>query len=61
MGDKFCKFILRFDAFGHPIAVHYDGEDRYKTRFGAVVSLVVLALIIFNLANLASVFMDGSR
>ena len=61
MSARFSKFIKRFDIFGHPITVHYDGEDKYKTLLGAFFSVAVLTLILFNFVNLATVFMDGSR
>ena len=61
MSDRCKKFLMQFDAFGHPITVHYAGEDRFRTRLGAFVSIAVFCLILFNFINLATVFMNGSR
>ena len=61
MGAKFSKFMMRFDIFGHPISVHFKGEETYKTRLGVFVSICVLAFMTFNFVNLVTVFMDGSR
>ena len=61
MSEKFSKCLMQLDVFGHPISVHYAGEDRYRTRLGALISLCVFSLILFNFVNLATVFLDGSR
>ena len=61
MSEKFNKCLMQLDVFGHPISVHYAGEDRYRTRLGAFVSISVFSLILFNFINLATVFLDGSR
>ena len=61
MSGKFSKFMTSFDLFGHPITVHYAGDDKYKTRLGAFMSIAVFSLILFNFINLSTVYMDGSR
>ena len=62
MSSRLLKFIAdTFDIYGHPINVNLDGSDVFKTKFGAFVSLITYALVIFNLVNLVTSFIDKSN
>ena len=54
-------FIRRWDIFGHPIKVNHHGEDSHKTMLGALVTFAVFALLLQNLINLSTAFLDGSK
>ena len=54
-------FIRRWDIFGHPIKVNHHGEDSHKTLLGAFVTCAVFALLLQNLINLSTAFLDGSK
>ena len=58
---KFTAYLRSWDIFGHKVSVHHKGETSYKTSLGFVVSTVVFGLIIANLINLTTAFMDDSR
>ena len=53
--------MRKLDMFGHKITVNHKGEDSYKTLAGFFFTVPIVALMLFNFANLASDFMDGSR
>lgn len=33
--------LKQFDQFGYPVALTFEGEQQYKTRYGGVVSLMI--------------------
>ena len=39
-------YFVSLDMFGVPVAVNYRGRDTYKTRFGALLSLISIALVL---------------
>ena len=43
---KFIKFFRSFDKFGEPVKVLYKGEDIYKTKMGALFSLILYSLVL---------------
>ena len=55
------KFLQERDIFGQPVTVLYKGSDVYKTKMGALCSLLVTILILVNVAILTEGFMDGSK
>ena len=55
------NFLRSWDIFGHPVTVHYRGEDTFKTLFGFFVTTAVFGLIISNFITLGTAFMDGSK
>lgn len=59
--QKLGDFIRSYDIFGHKISVHLKGDDSFKSLVGSIASTIVFALILSNLVNLCSAFMDGSR
>lgn len=34
--------VRQLDAFGYPVALTYEGKQHYQTRYGGVVSLIVI-------------------
>ena len=42
------EMFKNLDIFGHPIRINYNGSDTYKTKLGALVTLLAYALLIFN-------------
>ena len=42
-------FLVSLDMFGHPVGVNYKGSGVFQTKLGAFVTLVVQALMVFNL------------
>ena len=55
------KKLVDFDIYGHPIGVHFKGSDMFKTKLGALLTLMTYILIIFNLTTLIISFFDNSR
>ena len=58
---KFEQLIVDQDIYGHAIGVHYRGSDAYKTRLGALFTLVTYILMAINTVSLIIVYRDGSR
>ena len=58
---KLTDFFVSKDMFGQPVTVNYRGSDVFRTKIGALLSLVTYLLILFNLVNLVQSFIDGSR
>ena len=61
MSSRFGDFLRERDIYGQPVSINYNGSDVFKTKIGAMVSLLTYTLIIFNLVNLTRSFMDGSK
>ena len=38
------KLVNILDIYGHPITVNYKGESSYKTKLGALMSLLTIGL-----------------
>ncbi len=38
------KIVNILDIYGHPITVNYKGESSYKTKLGALMSLITIGL-----------------
>ena len=50
---KFAKFIRSFDKFGEAPKLIYKGEDKYKTKLGGVVSILIsLFVLTFTIGKL---------
>ena len=58
---SFLSFVKGQDLYGHPIGVTYNGEETYKTWPGAICTLAVYALVMFNLVLLGKSFQDNSN
>ena len=61
MASKVKEFLLAQDMFGQPIGVNYRGDDHFKTKLGACISILTYIVILGNLMNLGEAFLDGSR
>ena len=59
--EKLDKYIVSYYRFGVAVGVLYKGDDHYKTRLGALFSIAVYVLVIINLVNFITAFLDGSR
>ena len=46
--SSFTRFFVDRDIFGRPITVLYKGSDKYKTKIGAVCTLVVIVLLLID-------------
>lgn len=58
---RFTDFLVDQDIFGQPISVFYKESDVFKTRLGALTTIAVYALMLFNLLTLTQAFFDGSK
>ena len=47
--------------FGQPMGVNYKGDNHFRTKLGACVSILMYVLLISNLMSLGEAFLDGSR
>ncbi len=61
MSQRFVDFLVDFDIFGQPIGVNYKGKDVFKTKIGALITLMVYIVIIFNFVSLSQDFMNNSK
>ena len=61
MPSKFEQLLVNQDMYGHLIGVHYRGQDAYKTRLGALVTIATYVLMAINLLSLITAFIDGSN
>ena len=52
---SFGKFVTSLDAFGEPVSLNYNGETRFKTKVGAIVSILIKS---FLLVYTAQQFLD---
>lgn len=47
-------YLKRFDMYGRPIGVSYEGEATYKTRVGSLMTLVTYVFALINLHGLST-------
>lgn len=55
------KRLLKFDSYGHPINVHFEGETTYKTWLGLICTLIVNAIFFETIIVLGRAFFSNSR
>ena len=55
------RWVVERDIFGAPITVLYKGSDVFKTRLGALFTVLTYTLLLFNLVALVTAFFDGSK
>ena len=55
------NYFVGWDIFGYKIGVHFKGKGSYQTRLGALLTLAVYVLMLANLFQLVTAFIDGSR
>ena len=58
---KFSDFFLSLDIFGHPVTVNYKGEDKFKTRLGALFTIALVVLSIVNLTSVIPAYYNNSK
>ena len=46
MFKKLRDIFVNQDIFGHPIGVKYKGNEIFKTKLGALVTLAIYAIVI---------------
>ena len=46
----------RLDFYGHSVGVHYRGSGTYKTKFGALCSLLTVVLVLMNTVDVFDKF-----
>ena len=60
-GSKFVEFFVGLDTFGRPLSVNYKGSDTYKTKLGALCTVISYVLMSVNLFNLITTFVSNSN
>ena len=58
---SFVRFLINRDVFGQPITVLYKGSETYKTKVGALCSVLVTVLVVINTVILAQGYISQSR
>ena len=53
--------LTKFDIYGHPITVNLAGSGVYKTKLGALATLLTYILVVINLMQLVTQFIDKSN
>jgi len=51
MVKRFSQFLRSFDKFGEPVKMLYKGEDTYKTKLGAILSLLLNTVVLVYLVK----------
>ena len=49
---SFTKWLTERDIYGVPITVLYKGSDVYKTRMGAMCTILTYALLLVSIISL---------
>ena len=44
--DKFTKYCVNLDLYGKPVSLTFQGKEKYKTTFGAMLTLLVSIFLI---------------
>ena len=52
MRKRLEEMFKNWDVFGHPITINYKGSGTYKTKLGALITLVTYTVLIFNTVSL---------
>ena len=42
--------LKKFDLYGHPVGLSYDGDDKFKSSVGGLAGLITLIIIVGYLA-----------
>ena len=61
MAQRLSDIIVDQDIYGHQIGVHYQGSDTFKTKLGALCSILTYTIIIANFITLVVDFKDNNR
>ena len=49
------------DIYGHQININYQGDGKFKTNLGGILSLATIVLVLINTINLVTKFDDRSE
>ena len=58
---SFVKFLVNRDVFGQPISVQYKGSSSYKTKVGALCTIIITVIMIINTAILVQGYTSQSQ
>ena len=58
--SRFWKLLVQQDIYGHAIGLHYKGADSYRTRVGAIVTIITYAFALIYLVQRITEFNDKS-
>ena len=47
--------------YGHKIGLNYEGSDKFKTKLGAVVTIMTYVLILINTLKIVSEFVNDEN
>ena len=61
MKNRLIKFLVERDIYGQPISVLYKGSDVFKTKMGALCTILTYCLLLINGITLVEGFLDNSR
>ena len=61
MTNRLLQYLVSKDIYGYQFKVNYMGDDTYKTKLGALWTIVTYAALLFNFYVLVSAFQDGSN
>ena len=56
MAETVVDAIVSGDIYGHPIGVNYKGSDTYRTKLGALFTIVAYVLVFLNFIAISVAF-----
>ena len=59
--ERLGKLFTGLDMYGHKIGVNYEGSDHFRTKLGAVVTLITYVLILINALNIGTQFVNDDN
>ena len=59
--SSLMKFLVNRDIFGQPISVLYKGSDTYKTKLGAICTILTSVLVLVNTIMLTEGFINHTQ
>ena len=58
---KIEDFLVGQDAYGQAVSINYRGSDSFKTRLGALCTLITTVMMLFNFGTLMTAYREGSK
>ena len=58
--SRFWQLLVQQDIYGHAFGLHYKGTDSYRTRVGAIVTIITYAFALIYLVQRITEFNDKS-
>ena len=58
---KIEDFLVGQDAYGQAVSINYRGSDSFKTKLGALCTLITTVIMLVNFGSLMSAYTKGSR